>query len=327
MLTSCFPTIVGESNALDVLSARPPQRTNLVAGRLSRLRAIVLLCGVVRPRSWLGGIGRSVLDLPICERLSLLGQWVDQRERIALLPGIERLALQVLVDRNSAMPQFDRVASLHSGGLDALRLERDTTDYRGTGGVLKDLSSRYDEDDFLLVATGAQVLLRSIEDLVALLASQTQDVAIMDHDDGTAAGLMWIRCGCLRTVPEVGFVDLKEQALPQMAKRCQVEVVRLPRVGMPVRTPAEYVAACRHYRLWTTNSERIANPFAEDWSPLFSIIEDGARVDESAEVHDSIVLKGARLEQGAVVVRSVIAPGAVIRARARVVDQFVSPPA
>jgi mannose-1-phosphate guanylyltransferase len=300
------------------------QPSALPAGRLSRLRALVLLSGVVRAKGWISGIDRSALDLPIDSNRSLLAQWVEQAVQLATVPGIQRLAMDVLVDRLSPMPRSDDLlATLPGSGLDELRVERDPADYRGTGGVLRDLSLRYDDDDYLLVATGAQILIRPLEELVVVLASRTPDVAIVGHDDGTPAGLIWVRCGCLRTIPALGFVDLKEQALPQIARRHQVEVVKLPPVGTSLRTPAEYVRAIRQYHLRKRNDERLGNPFAEDWCPTFSLIEDGAEVDASAQVHDSVVLKGGRVEGGAVVVRSVIGPTGIVRRGRHVVKQLV----
>src|SRR5687767_16000899 len=52
---------------------------------------------------------------------------------------------------------------------------------------------------------------------------------------------------------------------------------------------------------------------AEDWSPLFSLVEAGATVDPSARIHDSVVLEGGVVEAGAVLVRSVVCPGGVLR--------------
>ena len=49
------------------------------------------------------------------------------------------------------------------------------------------------------------------------------------------------------------------------------------------------------------------DPLAEDWRPSFAIAEAGAEVDQTARVHDSVVLAGGVVEAGAVVVRSVVA--------------------
>jgi NDP-sugar pyrophosphorylase family protein len=294
-------------------------------GTLSGLRALVLLSGVVRAKGWVSDIGRSVLDLPVDSGRSLLAEWFGEAVRLAALPEVERLTVEVLVDRVSPLPTSNGfAAALPASGLDEFRVERDPADYRGTGGVLRDLSLRYQDDDYLLVATGAQVLDGPLEEHLAALAARNADVAIVGHDDGTPAGLFLVRCECLRAISELGFVDLKEQALPQMAREHQVEVVRLPPVGTPLRTPADYLRAIRKYHLRKRSDQRPRNPFAEDWRPAFSIIEDGADVDPSAQVHDSVVLKGARVGRDAVVVRSLVGPKGTVPRGQRVIDRFVN---
>jgi NDP-sugar pyrophosphorylase family protein len=125
---------------------------------------------------------------------------------------------------------------------------------------------------------------------------------------------MLVRCGVLGRVAKAGFVDMKEQGLPQIAKEHRVEVVDLERPsGMPIRTTADYVNALRRYHRRAAGGAggELVDPWAEDWAPTFSIVEEGAMVGAGARVHDSVVLKGARVETGAAVVRSVVCPGAV----------------
>src|SRR5687768_12888624 len=148
----------------------------LPAGRLSRLRALVLLSGVVRTKSWIADIGRSVLDLPIDSSRTLLGHWLEHAGRLATVPGVGRLAMEVLVDRLSPMPDSGRLREKAvRSGVKELLVERDPADYRGTGGVLRDLALRYDDDDYLLVATGAQVLFGSLEEVVVTAAGRSSE--------------------------------------------------------------------------------------------------------------------------------------------------------
>lgn len=294
--------------------------------RLSRLRALVLLSGSVRAKGWSSAVGRSVLELPLESGRSLLAHWADHAENLARLAGGAPLEMRVLVDRVNPAPESSRPgAESPAGGFVRLRVERDPLEYRGTGGLLRDVALRYDEQDYLLVASGAQVLTESLEPAASALAASGRDVALLAHDDGTPSGLMWVRCGCLRAVPEVGFVDMKEQALPQIAREHHVAVLRRPPVGLPVQTPAEYLAAVRKHHLRKQGDGRLGDPFAEDWRPAFSVVEDGAVVDPSAKVHDSVVLRGGRVQRRTVVVRSLVGPAGVARPGERVVDQFLCP--
>src|SRR5690606_20299334 len=98
---------------------------------------------------------------------------------------------------------------------------RDPVEYRGIGGVLRDLAGDYHRDDYILVANAAQLLLSPLSELATLLAESDADgpadVSLISHRDGTPSGLMLIRCGSLWCIPQVGYVDMKEQALPMIA--------------------------------------------------------------------------------------------------------------
>ena len=61
-----------------------------------------------------------------------------------------------------------------------------------------------------------QFMLEPLKELLDDLLSTGSDVSFFVHDDHTSGGLMLVRCGCLRAIPSVGFVDFKEQALPMM---------------------------------------------------------------------------------------------------------------
>ena len=63
---------------------------------------------------------------------------------------------------------------------------------------------------------------------------------------------------------------------------------------------------------------------AEDWKSDFGIQEDGAIVDPTAKLHNSVVLRGATVGRHAVLVRSVACPGAVVAPGSVVVDKLVS---
>ena len=108
-------------------------------------------------------------------------------------------------------------------------VERDLSEYRGTGGVLRDLTAEYDDDDLILVANAAQVLLEPLPIIAAELYGKKADVAVVAHEDGTPSGLMLIRCKALRQIAATGFVDMKGQALA--ADR--VGEIRCPRDASP----------------------------------------------------------------------------------------------
>ena len=166
----------------------------------------------------------------------------------------------------------------------------------------------------------------------ALLATKSDAAFFVDDRGDSSATLMLVRCGCLRAIAEVGFVDLKEQALPSIASAHSITVIRraLP-VAASLRTPADYIHALRAYHLSGPRGGQdvvdrtltVFDTFAEEWSPAFAITEADAHVEQGARIHDSVIMSGASVGRNAVIVRSVICPGAVVRADAVVLDQVV----
>ncbi len=302
------------------LAAQLTSGTRL-GGRLERLKEIVLLGGSVRPGRLAGAIGRPVFALPIDNQRSVLNLWQEQVADLAQDIGRPELLVRVMLDQTSAA--VDQSAWVTSrAGLASVELQRDPQDFRGTGGVLRDLSASYDPDDLLLVANAAQVLSMPLCQCVAELADQPGDVVVVDHEDGTPSGLMLVRVVALAGIPSVGFVDMKEQALPEIAKTHRVGVATFPQAtAWPMRSLEQYIVALRQYALG--HAERRC-PFSERLSSAFNIVEQGASVDSSARLQDSVVLAGGSVEAGATLVQSVVCSGGRVRRGEVIVDQVVT---
>jgi len=282
---------------------------------LHRLRALVLLGGSVRPTALGLASGRSVLDLPLDESGSVLTGWLDQAVDLALAIGIEKLPVRVMVNHKS--PEPASADSRHNG---SFRVERDLSEYRGTGGVLRD------------VANAAQILVEPLSAIVAALEKTGGDVSVVSHEDGTPSGIMLVACKTLRLIAQAGYVDMKEQALPQIAAQFDVRVLSRRRpTGHSIRTLEDYVHALRYHHRRKTAKPGIgaaggggSDSPGDDWNPLFSLVETGATVDPSARIHDSVVLAGGVVEAGAVLVRSVVCPGGVLRRDKTAMEAFVT---
>lgn len=318
------PVLASPSPAVSIARpARVPEpqiiASSLMPPRaLSGLRAMVLLGGSVRANELSSSTGRSILDLPLDNKGSILTQWLTHAHDVANWAGLSRLPVRVMVNQSAPAP-----LSADARHYADFRVERDLSDYRGTGGVLHDLAEDYDDDDLLLIGNAAQVLLDPLPRIAAELYRKKADVAVVSHDDGTPSGLMLVTCKALRLIAPRGFVDMKEQALPLISTKYDVRVVQYRRpTGLPVRSLSDYVQALRfHHR--QTGERPTADPLAEDWNPTFSIIEPGATVGAAARLHDSVVLGGALVESGAVVVRSIVCPGTVVRGDQTAVDRVV----
>ena len=312
-----------ERQPRDIISVRG-NRDPHGAGALARLKAIVLLSGQLRPSPLMQAVQRPVLDLPVTEEKTLLNHWLHDAAELAAFARIDGLPVRVLVSRTQDEPK-----SLAARYGEILSIEKDASEFRGTGGVLADISREYDDDDFILVANAAQLLLEPLSALATALDHKRADISLVSHLCGTPGGLTLIRCATLRKINPVGFIDLKEQALPTIAKSFDVRVVHCRRpTGLPLRTTGDYIQTLRQ---WHKGPGRIAgsrrgqiDPLAEDFSRGFSIIENGAWVDSTAYLHDAVVLRGARIEGGVAAVRSLIGPRALLKKETRVIDAFVN---
>jgi ADP-glucose pyrophosphorylase len=67
----------------------------------------------------------------------------------------------------------------------------------------------------------------------------------------------------------------------------------------------------------------VEDPYAEEWSPTFSMVDETASVGKGALVHDSVVMRNARIGAGAVLVRSLVCEGAAVEAGRVVFDSVV----
>lgn len=295
-----------------------PRQAHLIA----RLRAVVVLAGSVRPTRLRRAAGRFVLELPVDSQRTVLDCWHEQVTALLEYFELERLPVRVMIDHATppARPPT-------SDGPVELKIERDPLEFRGTGGLLRDVSADYDDDELVLVAGSPQLLLEPLSQVVDALAAADGDVRLLAEPDGTPGGLMLVRCGVLRDLPEMGFIDFKEQALPALAQDHAVKVVRRQGpTGASVRTLATYLDALRQYHRRLRGLPIEHSPLDEGWEPAFSIIESGAQVDPSAVLHDSVVLSGGVVESSAVLVRSVVGPGGRIEAAGSIVDRLVTPP-
>jgi hypothetical protein len=286
------------------------------------LRALVLLAGSVRPSHLSKSIGRSLLDLPVDEGLSVLQLWEAEAQRLADAAGLPELPVRVVLDRAAVEPTRNG-----AGSPIRLTLEREASEFRGTGGVLRDVAIDYNPDELLLVASAGQILIEPLHELANDLFGTCGDVALIGHADGTPGAMFLVSCRVLAALRDIGFLDFKEQVLPRLSTvGASVRVVQRPMAsGFPVRTLDSYLAGLRAYHRARQGKPIGGDPFAEDWSPTFAIIEPGASVDPTATVHDSVVLSGGRVERGAVVVRSIVCPGAVVPAGETIAGQVVAP--
>jgi len=284
----------------------------------SEVPDILLLAGSVRASKLVEAAGRSVLDLPLTPRLTLLEQWGAHLSTVRnTLPGAR---MRLMLDDRAPLPT-GQLPDL----LGTLTIERDPVPFRGTGGLLSDVVRASNPNGRIVFVDAAQVLGVDLLKLMQQMMESSADVVLTADQEGRAIGVSAVKCSTLLHVPEIGFVDFKEQVLPSLrARGGRVQVLRLPGTpAMPVRDAQEYLAAARRFERLEHGPDASHTDSRSAFSQ-FKVVEAGATVDSTARIYDSIVLAGATVERDARVVRSVICSGARVRHGERVMDQVVT---
>lgn len=284
-----------------------------IAMMAARPRAIILLAGGVRRTDLSAGLKRPLLDLPLPDHRSLLAMWRDHAADLARVLHAEHMLVRAIVSHPLSLPRtVEHHPRVHIGA------EYDAQAFRGTGGLLRDVAQDYHDDDRMLVMTANQVLLRPLPEIFELLAHAGGDIAMLTDPDEEDCGIALMRAGALRPIRGNGYIDFKEQALPMLLKQFDVRVARSPRNAvLPVRTLEQYVRTLRALSDGKDEHDR-PDPYEEEWTPTFSVVDPRAAVEQGALVHDSVVMRHAHIGAGAVLVRSVaceyakVAPGAMV---------------
>lgn len=311
------PGSISESDARTD-GALAPRSLESIRGRF---RGLILLAGSPREGRLARAIGRSVLDLPVRSGSSILAVWAKQAAQVAEALGVPECRVRVILNKAARKPEVLGFAEKFPSV--KLSVEFDREEFRGTGGLLRDLAEDYLPGDLVLVCNGNQVVLDPLAALLESLVQVPSDVGILASEDGAPLGLKLFDAGIFREIKAKGFVDLNEQALPELVRTHDVRVVTSNRTAIyPVRELDDYIHALHAAN--TPESETRSDPLAEDWFESFRLVEEGATIGAGARVHDSIVLKGGRVGAGALLVRSVVCPGAEVAAGEVVSDQVVS---
>ena len=278
------------------------------------LAAVVLLAGAVRSSELRRAAGRPILDLPIARGHTLGAEWLRRMADLRL--ELNRPDLPLIITANSMAGNPQSVA-----GSAGVTVRLDSQEPRGSGGALRDLALEYDRNACFLVASGHSLPRSSLSVILERMAACDQDIVILCDTDNRPSGMFLIRCGTLVGLPARGFVDLKEQALPTLASQFKILVLR-DHAAAPVaiRSLASYHAALRAYAAGQAGVDAVP---AEDWMCTFTVTEDGATVDPSANLHDAVVLSGGRVGANANVVRSLVGPGGAVSPGAESFDELL----
>ena len=129
-----------------------------------------------------------------------MDHWLGNAQEVAQLAGLASLPVRVVVSDETDAPHVNGSLAKFARSRAAYSVERDLSEYRGTGGVLRDLAGEYGDDDLLLVCNAAQVLMEPLTVIARALAHKGADVALVAHDDGTPTGAMLLSVKTLRLI-------------------------------------------------------------------------------------------------------------------------------
>lgn len=283
-------------------------QTHVASQRGSSNLAVLLLAGGLKSPPLETLSGRAVLALTPEPDRSLLDLWVDRAGTLSAHPS------RLLIRSDSAPPPVS----------DHRMVEpvRDVGLYRGPAGAIRDVAeSLPTEVETLLVCEALRVPTDEIESFVAEHRQSGAAVSVARNPDGSTGGVYAIsRALISKLVPEVGFLDLKEQFLGKALKEgLDIRVFDLAEPGIrPARDLEEFITASCPLRDSLTDIDPDAPPGIG-----FSVVSREAKLSGSARVWRSIVMAGGAVSDGATVVRSLVLPGGLVKEGDVVVDAVI----
>jgi hypothetical protein len=306
-----------EYDCVSPVVQKPADKTSI----LSRIDSVMVLCGSVHSTPLARRVGRSLVDLPLQGGRTLASRHFEAIKSFSEKHSGRRLPLRMIYDADGETPR-----GVEGADPGSCVVEQDPSPIRGVAGLLADATKEIDDDQYIVVSNGALVFLEPFGELVASMAATEADVSFVASRDGAPVGIWLIRCGVLRSIKSVGYIDLKEQALESWNQTHKVRVVERPRAySMPTRSLQEYLDALHALSIGSGYGASVdEDPYREEWESSFRILEQGAEVAEDAVLHDAVALSGSRVGKGAVVVRSVLCEGAVVAPGAMVADKVVT---
>lgn len=165
-----------------------------------------------------------------------------------------------------------------------------------------------------------------IFDFTSFFRSMTQpaDAIIGAAADASPAGIMWLSQPSLGRIPEIGFLDLKEQLVSRIVDGGGRVLACLgASESCRICDRESYLRAIA--LLHASGARGVAgDALVEDGAIIrgASVVCRGAIVERGALVVDAAVLPGARVCSDAVVARSIVPPGSQVPCGYFVVDEI-----
>jgi hypothetical protein len=304
---------VGSQDRSPASGDRPPLTVLLLAGGLSR-----------SPLSM--AMGFPVPGMPLGPDRTVLGTWLDL---LADLRKTRSLGVHFICSNEPDLDWFRAEQRRLAANFEAVSCLLDPRPHRGVAGVLADVVASLKVDGEILVLELTALPPPSLSPLLEAAVGDPATrpmLTVGSSEDERPAGVYLFASGALRSVPRLGYHDLKEQLIPHLLSNGH----RI--VGVSLGETAVRLVDRRNYlrgvRIWGSRGFGGAANGAVDAHGVsgHSIVCEGAVVEDGGVVLDSVVMPGARIASTAVVARSVIGPMMVIPDGAVIVDAILADP-
>ncbi len=287
------------------------------------LEAIILLAGGLRPSPLVNGTGISVLDLPLRDDQTVLENWIAKLGPLGKATPNSIDQAIIAYTANSPRPSLP----VSPGELPPFRFVCDQTGLRGPAGTARDLCQHLEPDALVFLGEASRYVDSDLQYLLEAHLQSKADITLGQNPDGKPAGIYLTNRKSLDLVPAEGFIDLKEQWLPQAVKAgCTIRVIKsMTTTCHPLRTWKQFLQAVRESNHPGDDQNLPLRFFCPTEHPLANIVikKPGANVAQHAQITNSILMPGSIVDQGAVIARSYIGTGVHIAAGEKIVDSMI----
>jgi hypothetical protein len=198
--------------------------------------------------------------------------------------------------------------------------------WRGTAGLLRDVCDHYGKPARVLTVEAGSLPPGTLDPLFdPVLRDESACVGI--SSDYEPAGIYMFPRDAVRSVPKIGFHDIKEQLLPRLSelKRGAWPVVLSERL-VHLRDPAAYLSLVLSADSLRADGEICGGRKGDqarsrEGADGTCLIAPSVIIERGALVSDSVLLEDVVVRSGAIVSRSIIGPGTEVESRARIIDE------
>ena len=301
------------------LVKRRTVRSNAAARHANHSFAAVLLAGGIRPSPLVEATSLPALCLPLSNRTTLLGAWLDELQRAGQCQSAT-IVVSTPRDAQTIENHLADISQWHQHDF-TVNVVLEPARWRGTGGIIRDVAAGMAEGDRVLLVEATCLPAPRLDLLINALEGENIAAVGVDRKHGPA-GAYAVRRDAFQVVPAVGFFDIKEQLLPALYDQGRgAKAVEIAERVVRLRSREGYldaIAAMDDLREQTSPSRRpmVSGGVSGEARIVGKcLVSRNAIIEAEAIVHDSVILGNAVIRRGAVVSRSVIGSGVEIPVR------------